>query len=72
LSLEGKELVVYRQEYSDHCLWVRPKKLFMESVVVDGEVVPRFQPLGYKENRHADQSAHRYEERQLTFPTRDN
>ncbi len=41
-----EELVVYRQEYGDHGLWVRPKQMFRETVKVDGRDVPRFQPLG--------------------------
>lgn len=40
-----EELVVYRQEYGDHGLWVRPKAMFMETVKVDGKEVPRFQHL---------------------------
>jgi len=36
------ELVVYRQEYGDHGLWVRPAAMFTETVVVDGKTVPRF------------------------------
>lgn len=38
--------MVYRQEYGDHGLWVRPKQMFSESVKVDGNDVPRFQSLG--------------------------
>ena len=41
-----EELVVYRQEYGDHGLWVRPKHMFLESVTVDGPAVPRFQYVG--------------------------
>ena len=41
-----EELVVYRQEYGDHGLWVRPKRMFMETVEVEGRAVPRFQFLG--------------------------
>lgn len=41
-----EELVVYRKEYDDHGLWVRPKKMFLEKVVVDGRSVPRFEYLG--------------------------
>ena len=41
-----EEHVVYRQEYGDHGLWVRPKQIFSETVKVDGQDVPRFQPLG--------------------------
>lgn len=40
-----EELVVYRQEYGEHGLWVRPKQMFAETVKVDGRDVPRFQPL---------------------------
>ena len=41
-----EELVVYRQEYGEDRLWVRPKQMFQETVEVDGQVVPRFQYLG--------------------------
>jgi len=37
-----EELVVYRQEYGDHGLWVRPVAIFTETVEVDGTRVPRF------------------------------
>jgi len=37
-----EELVVYRQEYGDHGLWVRPAAMFAETVVIDGKTVPRF------------------------------
>ena len=41
-----EELVVYRQDYGERGLWVRPKSIFVESVVVDGREVPRFEYLG--------------------------
>jgi cupin 2 domain-containing protein len=41
-----EEMVVYRQDYGEHGLWVRPKQMFSEMVKVDGRDVPRFQPLG--------------------------
>ena len=41
-----EEHVVYRQEYGEHGLWVRPKQMFSETVKVDGKDVPRFLPLG--------------------------
>ena len=41
-----EELVVYRQEYGDHGLWVRPKHMFLETVEVDGRRLPRFRFLG--------------------------
>jgi hypothetical protein len=37
-----EELVVYRQEYGDRGLWVRPEAMFREMVVVDGRETPRF------------------------------
>ena len=41
-----EELVVYRQEYDDHGLWVRPKAMFSEMVDVEGTTVPRFRYIG--------------------------
>lgn len=38
-----EELVVYRPEYGDKALWVRPKQMFLETVEVDGRIVPRFE-----------------------------
>lgn len=40
-----EEMVLYKQEYGEHDLWVRPKQMFSETVKVDGRDVPRFQPL---------------------------
>jgi len=44
-SETDEELVVYRPEYGERGLWVRPKVMFEESVVVEGESVPRFRLL---------------------------
>ena len=41
-----EELVVYRQDYGDQGLWVRPKSMFLETVEVGGNTVPRFAYLG--------------------------
>src|SRR5262245_46289835 len=41
-----EELVVYRQEYGSRGLWVRPKQMFLETVIVAGQLVPRFRYLG--------------------------
>ena len=41
-----EELVVYRQEYGDHGLWVRPTQMFLGTVESDGKDVPRFQWVG--------------------------
>jgi len=37
-----EELVVYRTDYGDKSLWVRPLSMFEESVQVNGVMVPRF------------------------------
>lgn len=42
-----EELVVYRalyhhKTYGENSLWVRPKKMFLETVIIDGKEVPRF------------------------------
>ena len=39
-------LVVYRPDYGDRGLWVRPLAMFQETVVVHGEERPRFQYVG--------------------------
>ncbi len=38
-----EELVVYRQDYGEQGLWVRPKAMFTETVEIDGKQVPRFE-----------------------------
>ena len=38
-----EEVVVYRALYGEHGLWVRPKAMFTETVVIEGKQVPRFQ-----------------------------
>ena len=40
-----EELVVYRQEYGDHGLWVRPAAMFLETVELEGKKVPRVRPI---------------------------
>lgn len=45
-----EELVVYRQDYGDRSLWVRPAAMFQETVLVDGIPVPRFQFIGPDDN----------------------
>ena len=39
-------MVLYRAEYGERQLWVRPLEMFIESVEVDGQQVPRFRYLG--------------------------
>jgi hypothetical protein len=45
-SETGEELVVYRSLYGAGGLWVRPRAMFGETVIVDGQPVPRFRYLG--------------------------
>lgn len=37
-----EELVVYRALYGEHDLWVRPLKMFSETVEIEGKKIPRF------------------------------
>lgn len=41
-----EKLVVYRALYGENELWVRPLKMFLEEVEVDGKKVPRFEFMG--------------------------
>ncbi len=41
-----EELVVYRPDYGDRGLWVRPLAMFVETVEKDGQQVPRFAYVG--------------------------
>ena len=41
-----EEMVVYRQDYGDRSLWVRPKAMFLQTVERDGQSVPRFAYMG--------------------------
>ncbi|WP_297444016.1 DUF1653 domain-containing protein [Sulfurimonas sp.] len=47
---ETEELMVlYRALYGDEGLWVRPYTMFFETLLINGEEVPRFKYIG-KEN----------------------
>ncbi|MBA1242647.1 MULTISPECIES: DUF1653 domain-containing protein [Pseudomonas] len=37
-----QQVVCYQALYGEYGLWVRPLEMFLESVEVDGEQVPRF------------------------------
>lgn len=54
---ETEELmVVYRCLYGDYSWWVRPLAMFVESVEIDGVLVPRFEYVG----PYQDQSTGEY------------
>jgi len=40
-----EEMVVYRALYGDGGLWVRPAKMFFETIERDGKTMKRFEPL---------------------------
>ncbi|MDE2144783.1 MAG: DUF1653 domain-containing protein [Patescibacteria group bacterium] len=40
-----EEMVVYKALYGDLELWVRPLKMFIEEVEVDGKKMPRFSAI---------------------------
>ncbi|MBI4038027.1 DUF1653 domain-containing protein [Candidatus Daviesbacteria bacterium] len=47
-----EELIVYRalykSEYGKNALWVRPKRMFLERVVLEGKKTPRFKYIEEK------------------------
>ena len=40
-----EEMVVYRALYGEQGLWVRPAKIFLETIERDGKTMKRFEPL---------------------------
>ena len=44
-----EEVVVYRSLYGEGGTWVRPLKMFLETITKDGQVVPRFKKVGKSE-----------------------
>jgi hypothetical protein len=37
-----EEMVIYKAMYGDKLTWVRPLKMFLEKIELDGKKVPRF------------------------------
>ena len=44
-SETDEALVVYRPDYGERGLWVRPLEMFFETVAVNGAEMPRFEYL---------------------------
>ncbi|VVB81440.1 Uncharacterised protein [uncultured archaeon] len=40
-----EEMIIYKALYGEGQIWVRPKKMFLENVNVNGKDVPRFKPV---------------------------
>ncbi|HZZ73563.1 MAG TPA: DUF1653 domain-containing protein [Pirellulales bacterium] len=55
-SETAERLVVYRQEYGERALWVRPAAMFLEEVIVDGRRVRRFQALNHEPDAASEPS----------------
>ena len=49
-SLE--EMVVYRPLYGEGRLWVRPLKMFIEDIMIHGQLFKRFEFLGDLSQEH--------------------
>jgi hypothetical protein len=49
-SETDEELVVYRPDYGEQGLWVRPKEMFLETVEVDGQQISTFEFIEPNEN----------------------
>lgn len=39
-------MVVYKTLYGDFSTWVRPYSMFVESIELEGKIVPRFKYVG--------------------------
>jgi hypothetical protein len=48
-SETGDKVVVYRADYGERSLFVRPLNMFLEEVEFNGRKVPRFRPLTKQE-----------------------
>lgn len=44
-----EEYVVYRALYGEYGLWIRPAKMFMETIERDGKTMKRFEYIGDEE-----------------------
>lgn len=40
-----EELVVYKALYGNKQVWVRPRSMFFEDIIIEGKLVPRFKEI---------------------------
>ena len=45
-----EEMVIYRQLYGEGSLWVRPAKMFFETIEREGKMIKRFELLEEKDD----------------------
>jgi len=48
-----ENMVVYQALYGEKGFWVRPEKMFFETVVRDGVEIPRFKEITKEEMKHS-------------------
>lgn len=46
-----EELVIYQALYGEKLLWARPKKMFLDNVIINGIEEDRFQLISGQENQ---------------------
>ncbi len=44
-----EEMVIYKALYGEGLIWVRPLKMFMEEIEVDGKNIPRYKLVREKD-----------------------
>ncbi|HWT40755.1 MAG TPA: DUF1653 domain-containing protein [Dongiaceae bacterium] len=37
-----EKFIVYKSLYAPYTIWVRPYDMFFETVIIDGQTIPRF------------------------------
>ena len=40
-----EESVVYQAQYGNNDVWIRPLSMFLEHVIINGKMQPRFKPV---------------------------
>ena len=53
-----EEMVVYQQLYGEEGVWVRPLGMFLETVEVEGKIIPRFDQGKKHQEEHRKKHEH--------------